>query len=141
MPAISAVAPAAAGSRPPSGSLEPRNHHSAYLAAFRARELQMQHDDIVIQDREELFYLFSEAAEFEHSVMCSYLYALWSLKRDISEDVTADELQAIDGWRRSLRQVALEEMLHLSLVNNLLAATGASPHLWRPQFPDRKSVV
>lgn len=95
----------------------------------------MQHDDIVIQDREELFYLLSEAAEFEHSVMCSYLYALWSLKRDTNEDVTADELQAIDGWRRSLRQVALEEMLHLSLVNNLLAATGASPHLWRPQFP------
>ena len=95
----------------------------------------MQHDDIVIQDREELFYLLSEAAEFEHSVMCSYLYALWSLKRDASEDVTVEELKAIEGWRRSLRQVALEEMLHLSLVNNLLAATGASPHLWRPQFP------
>lgn len=95
----------------------------------------MQHDDIVIQDREELFYLLSEAAEFEHSVMCSYLYALWSLKRDASEDVSAEELKAIEGWRRSLRQVALEEMLHLSLVNNLLAATGASPHLWRPQFP------
>jgi CDGSH-type Zn-finger protein/uncharacterized Fe-S cluster protein YjdI len=34
-----------------------------------------------------------------------------------------------------LRQVALEEMLHLSLVNNILAATGSSPHLWRPEFP------
>lgn len=95
----------------------------------------MQQDDIVIQDREELFYLLSEAAEFEHSVMCTYLYALWSLKRDTSEGVTAEELRAIEGWRRSLRQVALEEMLHLSLVNNILAATGASPHLWRPQFP------
>jgi len=30
------------------------------------------------------------------------------------------ELKAIDGWRRSLRQIALEEMLHLSLVNNFL---------------------
>jgi CDGSH-type Zn-finger protein/uncharacterized Fe-S cluster protein YjdI len=95
----------------------------------------MQHDDIVIQDREELFYLLSEAAEFEHAVMCTYLYALWSLKRDASEGVTADELKVMEGWRRSLRQVALEDMLHLSLVNNLLAATGASPHLWRPQFP------
>ena len=95
----------------------------------------MRHDDIVIQDREELFYLLSEAAEFEHSVMCTYLYALWSLKRDTSEGVTAEELNAIEGWRRSLRQVALEEMLHLSLVNNILAATGASPHLWRPPFP------
>ncbi|HMK67834.1 MAG TPA: ferritin-like protein, partial [Stellaceae bacterium] len=95
------------------------------------------HEDIVIQDREELYYLLSEAAEFEHSVMCSYLYAMWSLKREASEGVTAEELAAIERWRRSLRQVALEEMLHLSLVNNLLAATGASPHLWRPQFPVR----
>ena len=97
----------------------------------------MRQDDIVIQDREELFYLLSEAAEFEHAVMCTYLYALWSLKRETGEGVTAEELRAIEGWRRSLRQVALEEMLHLSLVNNLLAATGASPHLWRPEFPVR----
>ena len=95
----------------------------------------MQHADIVIQDREELFYLLCEAAEFEHSVMCSYLYAMWSLKRDVSEGVNAEEMAAIDGWRRSLRQVALEEMLHLSLVNNLLAAIGSSPQLWRPEFP------
>ena len=95
----------------------------------------MPQDSIVIQDREELYYLLAEAAEFEHSVMCSYLYAMWSLKRETSEGVTVDELKAIDGWRRSLRQVALEEMLHLSLVNNILAATGASPHLWRPEFP------
>ena len=91
--------------------------------------------EIVIQDREELYYLLTEAAEFEHAVMCTYLYAMWSLKRHVSEGVTANELAAIGRWRRSLRQVALEEMLHLSLVNNLLAATGASPHLWRPEFP------
>jgi len=95
----------------------------------------MSHSDIVIQDREELFFLLCEAAEFEHAVMCTYLYTMWTLKRDVSEGVTAEELKVIDGWRRSLRQVALEEMLHLSLVNNLLAATGASPHLWRPPFP------
>jgi len=95
------------------------------------------HERIVIQDREELFYLLSEAAEFEHTVMCSYLYSLWSLKGDVSEGVTATELAAIEGWRRSIRQVALEEMLHLTLVNNILAAIGNSPHLWRPQFPVR----
>jgi hypothetical protein len=97
----------------------------------------MAHEDIVIQDREELFYLLAEASEFEHSVMCTYLYAMWSLKRDTSEGVTAEELTAIEGWRRSLRQVALEEMLHLALVNNMLAAVGAAPHLWRPEFPVR----
>ncbi len=94
-------------------------------------------DDIVVQDREELLYLLCEAAEFEHTVMCSYLYAMWTLKRDVSEGVTDAELKAIDRWRRSLRQVALEEMLHLSLVNNILASVGASPHLWRPDFPVR----
>ena len=95
------------------------------------------HEEIIIRDREELFYLLSEAAEFEHAVMCSYLYTAWTLKRDVTEGVTATELQAIDGWRRSLKQVALEEMLHLALVNNILAAIGASPHLWRPEFPVR----
>ena len=94
-------------------------------------------DDIVVQDREELIYLLCEAAEFEHTVMCSYLYAQWTLKRDESEGVTATELAAIERWRRSLAQVALEEMLHLTLVNNLLAAIGAAPHLWRPAFPVR----
>lgn len=94
-------------------------------------------DSIVVQDREELIYLLCEAAEFEHAVMCTYLYAQWSLKRATDEGVTPDELAAIERWRRSLGQVALEEMLHLSLVNNLLAAIGAAPHLWRPAFPVR----
>ena len=95
------------------------------------------HEQIVVQDREELFYLLSEAAEFEHSVMCSYLYTMWTLKSDVAEGVTAAELTTIEGWRRSIRQVALEEMLHLALVNNILAAIGASAHLWRPEFPVR----
>jgi CDGSH-type Zn-finger protein/uncharacterized Fe-S cluster protein YjdI len=93
--------------------------------------------DIVVQDREELIYLLCEAAEFEHAVMCTYLYAMWSLKRDESEGVTKDELAAIERWRLSLRQIAREEMLHLCLVNNMLAALGSAPHLWKPEFPVR----
>jgi len=85
----------------------------------------MPHADVVIQDREELFFLLCEAAEFEHAVMCSYLYAMWSLKRGAGEGVEPEELAAIERWRASLRQVALEEMLHLSLVNNLLAAAAS----------------
>jgi len=91
--------------------------------------------DLAVNDREELIYLLTEAAEFEHTVMCTYLYAQWSLKRDTGEGVTAEELAAINRWRDSIRSVALEEMLHLALVNNLLAAIGAAPHLWRPDFP------
>ena len=93
--------------------------------------------DIIVQDREELIFLLCEAAEFEHAVMCTYLYAMWSLKRDEGEGVTRDELAAIERWRASLRQVAREEMLHLCLVNNLLSAFGAAPHLWKPEFPVR----
>ena len=91
--------------------------------------------DLAVNDREELIYLLTEAAEFEHAVMCTYLYAQWSLKRDENEGITAEEKQAIDGWRAQIRSVALEEMLHLALVNNLLAAVGAAPHLTRPDFP------
>ena len=77
-----------------------------------------------IKDREELLFLLSEAAEFEHTVMCSYLYASMTLKRTVDETVNADDLAIIDSWRTQMRIVALEEMLHLTLVNNMLAALG-----------------
>ena len=35
---------------------------------------------IVVEDRKELTYLLSQAAELEHGVMCEYLYAAFSLK-------------------------------------------------------------
>jgi len=67
--------------------------------------------------------------------MRTYLYAQWTLKRDEREGLTAVEKEAVDRWRVSMRHVAMQEMLHLALVNNLLAAIGAAPHLWRPEFP------
>ena len=91
-----------------------------------------------VNDREELIYLLTEAAQFEHVVMCTYLYAQWSLKKDESEGITATEKEAIDRWRSLIRSVALEEMLHLALVNNLMAAFGATPHFARPDFPIRQ---
>jgi len=94
--------------------------------------------NIAVNDREELIYLLTEAAQFEHVVMCTYLYAQWSLKKDENEGITAKEKSAIERWRASIRSVALEEMLHLSLVNNLMAAFGATPHLSRPDFPIRQ---
>ena len=97
-----------------------------------------QQTNLAVNDREELIYLLTEAAEFEHTVMCTYLYAQWSLKREESEGINRREKEAIDRWRNILRSVALEEMLHLTLVNNLLASIGAAPHLSRPDFPVRK---
>jgi hypothetical protein len=87
-----------------------------------------------ISNREELVYLLAEAAELEHGLMCSYLFAAFSLRRD-AKDLTDAENQAIRKWRASIRTVAMEEMLHLVLVQNLLAAIGAAPHMQRPNFP------
>ena len=37
--------------------------------------------EIVVGTREQLLHLLAEAAEIEHTLMCSYLYAAFSLKR------------------------------------------------------------
>jgi hypothetical protein len=37
-------------------------------------------EPIVIGHREQLFHLLAEACEIEHTLMCSYLYAAFSIK-------------------------------------------------------------
>ena len=93
-----------------------------------------QHD-VRVNDREQLIYLLTEAAEIEHGLMCTYLYAGWSLKRAESEGVTPAQLEAISRWRREIRSVAMEEMAHLATVNNLLMSIGSPPHFRRQNFP------
>jgi len=88
-----------------------------------------------IKDREELLFLLCEAAEFEHAVMCGYLYAAMTLKRTADETLSEEELESVSRWRRQVISVAVEEMLHLALVNNLLTAFGGSGHFGRPNFP------
>jgi hypothetical protein len=90
---------------------------------------------IRVNDREQLIYLLTEAAEIEHGLMCCYLYAAWSLKQSASEGLTAEQLGKVDGWRRQIHAVAMEEMLHLALVNNLLMSIGSPPHFARQNFP------
>ena len=90
---------------------------------------------IVIEDREELIFMLSEAAALEHMIMCEYLFAAFSLKRDVSEGVTATQLEAIKGWERVVSLVATQEMLHLALVSNLLTAIGSHPYFSHPNFP------
>jgi hypothetical protein len=95
----------------------------------------MDEQQIIVNDREQLIYLLTEAAEIEHGLMCSYLYANWSLKERTDEGLTEAQLCAIDRWRDSMQSVAMEEMLHLALVNNLLMSLGSPPHFMRPNFP------
>ena len=92
---------------------------------------------IVIEDRTELIYMLSEASALEHMIMCEYLFAAFSLKRHVSEGVTQAQLEAIKRWERQVSQVATQEMLHLTLVSNLLTSIGSIPYFNRPNFPSR----
>ena len=84
--------------------------------------------------REQLLYWLHEASEIEHHLMCCYLYAAFSLKRD-QPGWSPAQRDVVAGWRRAINAVALEEMAHLALVGNLFNALGAGPHLNRPAFP------
>lgn len=86
--------------------------------------------------REDLIALLHEAAELEHGLCCSYLYAAFSLK--VGDDtLTSTQDEAVCRWRGVVGGVAAEEMLHLGLVANLLTAVGGAPHFGRPGFPQR----
>jgi Ferritin-like len=89
----------------------------------------------VIEHREALIYMLCEAAELEHGIMCQYLFAAFSLKQTADEGLTPEELEAVTRWRQAIAHVATEEMLHLALVQNVLSAIGAAPHLTRPNLP------
>jgi hypothetical protein len=89
----------------------------------------------VIEHREELIYMLGQAAELEHGIMIQYLFAAYSLKQGEDEGLTATQLETVSRWRSTVVHVATEEMIHLALVQNLLSAIGAAPHLTRPNLP------
>jgi hypothetical protein len=73
--------------------------------------------------------------------LCQYLYASFSLKTDPDEGLTAEQADAVGRWRKSLTGIAIEEMLHLALVANVMTAIGAAPSLTRPNFPRRSEYL
>ncbi len=91
--------------------------------------------DVLIGTRGQLLHLLAEAAEVEHTLMCSYLYAAFSLKRRDAAGLSAAEGDACERWRKTIMSVATEEMGHLLIVSNLTAAVGGRPHFARPNFP------
>ena len=78
-----------------------------------------------IENRGQLIYMLSEAAELEHGIMCCYLYCAYSMKRSVDEGVTEGQLNSMQRWRRTILNIAIEEMLHMCLACNLLTAVGA----------------
>jgi Ferritin-like len=93
----------------------------------------------VIEHREALIYILCQAAELEHGIMAQYLFAAFSLKQSAAEGLTDAEAAAAARWRKQIMHIAAQEMLHLALVQNLLTAIGAAPHLTRPNFPQPAS--
>src|SRR5215207_9688314 len=93
--------------------------------------------ELVVEGREELLYLLGEAAEVEHAVCCTYLYAAFTLRAEPGEGLTAAQVPTVAGWKRAINEIALQEMSHLALVNNLLAALGGAPRLGRHNLPQR----
>ena len=90
---------------------------------------------LLVDSREELVYLLGQACELEHGLLSEYLYAQFSLKRDVSEGVTSEQLARIHVWEQTIIDVTKQEMLHLALATNILTAVGAAPHFDRPNFP------
>jgi Ferritin-like len=107
----------------------------AHVLAVRGEGAGHPKASMVIGHREALIYTLGKAAELEHLVMCQYLYAAFSLKASEGEGVPAELLPTVQRWRKELLQIGQQEMLHLALVQNLLAAVGAAPRLARPNFP------
>ena len=89
----------------------------------------------MIETREHLIHVLTEAAQIEHNLLCSYLYAAFSLKRAGEPGLSADQGAAVERWRKTIVKVALEEMAHLAMVNNLLVAIGGAPHFDRANLP------
>jgi hypothetical protein len=69
--------------------------------------------------REDLQY----AIELEHATIPPYLTALYSLLEGMN-----------DGIRGILRSVVMQEMLHMAMAGNILAAIGGKPDLTKPDF-------
>src|SRR5262245_57384292 len=92
---------------------------------------------LVVESREHLWYLLTEASQLEHMIMCQYLYAMFSLKSGADESLTEAQAEAVARWRGVLSGICIDEMLHLALVANVTAAIGAAPTVSRPNFPQR----
>ncbi|MFI1001715.1 ferritin-like protein [Streptomyces galbus] len=79
--------------------------------------------DCRIRTIEELHEYLYKGLQLEHATLPPYLTALYSLHPGKNSD----------AWH-VIRVVAVEEMLHLTLVANVLNAVGGTPDLTRPDF-------
>jgi uncharacterized Fe-S cluster protein YjdI len=97
--------------------------------------------DAMTVTRDLLIHRLHEAAELEHDVMCTYLYAAFSLRQGGNEGLTPAQDEATARWRRAILAVAVEEMGHLAAVWNITSALGGSPRFGRANFPSDPGLL
>ena len=93
-----------------------------------------------IQTRDDLIYALTLAAELEHSLSCQYLYAAYALKTSREEGLSWEHVAHVAEWKKTLLEIARQEMEHLGLANNLLTSVGGAPHFRRPNFPQAENT-
>jgi hypothetical protein len=101
----------------------------------------MTEGKLVVEHREHLWNLLIQAVQIEHLIMCQYLYASFTLKTGDDEGLTEEQSAAVARWHKVLSGIAVEEMLHLALVANVMTAIGAAPSLSRPNFPRQSEYL
>ena len=100
-----------------------------------------------LETRQELVDALHFASVLEHMLACEYLFASYSAKR-VAQDfpgycgtnkandaILRSHLDASRPWLSQINMIARQEMEHLGIVQNLLAAIGEEPFFWHPSFP------
>lgn len=85
--------------------------------------------------RELLLHALYEAAELEHNLMCTYLYAAFALKSGVDEGLSTAEAPVVARWRKEILAIAVDEMSHLTAVWNITSSLGGVPRFGRTNFP------
>jgi hypothetical protein len=87
------------------------------------------------RDKATLAAYLTEAAMVEHQFMCQYLYAAFSLKKQVDATCSAAQLEVVRRWASHVYMIARQEMEHLSIANSLLTAIGSPPWFGHDNFP------
>lgn len=105
-----------------------------------------------LKSRDDLVAALQFASILEHTLCCEYLFTGFSMRKSLDDyptpKDTAQEKQfqtAIDmarPWQTQVYFIARQEMEHLAIATNLLAAVGEQPYFKRPLFPvERKKTL
>ncbi len=91
-------------------------------------------------ERSKLIGAIQLASELEHALCCAYLFCAHSMKRHGDPGTTPEQIEDVRRWRKAVLRIARQEMEHLAITANLLAAMGEAAHLKLPQFPVRPGI-